>query len=330
MFYQKSKEMAESFELILDRCLDRIRGGEAVETILSEYPEYADRLRPLLDTAVNTTSAFSLTPSAETKLAWKQKFNEALVARRESRRTTQPWFRRSLFRYTAWAVTSTVVIALIITLVGIPHVVSPVWPVFTPDTPTILGTPSPDGNFAFYISDDVNAIADFKSVVIDISKVGLQKSDTGEWVEFQPTETTVDLVKLPGDVVQEVWRGLVPVGEYKQVFIYVDNVTGTLDATGQITEIKLPSSKLHMSVPFTVSDDAVTGFTYDLTVFATSNVKNVKYILKPQIGESGTTKTPRELKEPTENQGTSDNRTRQNPPKTTKPLPSNKPTKKQD
>jgi hypothetical protein len=322
--------MSENFELILDRCLDRLHRGEAVETILSEYPEYADRLKPLLDTAVNTASSYSLIPPTETKLAWKQKFNEALAAQRETRRRAQPWSYRGLLRYAAWAVPVTLVIILFITLVGIPHVVSPVWPVFRPESPIITGIPSVDGNFAFYISDDVNAIADFESVIIDISGIGLQKKDTGEWVEFTPTITSVDLVDLPGEVSREVWRGNIPAGEYKQVFIFVDNVTGILNANKQITEIKLPSNKLRMTIPFTVSDNAVTGFTYDLTVFATGNNKNMKYILKPQVTESGTTEMSHEPVERITNQGTSDNRTPPNPQETTKTQSSNKPSKKED
>jgi thioredoxin reductase len=38
-------------------------------------------------------------------------------------------------------------------------------------------------------------------------------------------------------------------------------------------------------MPFEVTTDAVTSFTFDITVVATGN--NGKYILKPQIGESG-------------------------------------------
>ncbi len=291
--------MKDSFELILDECLDRISRGESVETILSEYPEYVDRLRPLLDTAVNTTSVYSFTSSAETKLAWKQKFNEALFAQREARRTTQPWFRRVLVRNTMIATITTVAIALLIVFVGLPAL--------SPSSPRIIvATPNPNGNFAFYISDDVNAITDFESVDIAISKVGMQRKDTGEWVEFEPEVPSVDLVKLPGEVTQEIWRGDVPKGEYKQVFIYVDNVTGILDATDQEHEIKLPSNKLHMTILFTVSNDAVTGFTYDLTVFATGNEQNVMYMLKPVAEESRVTHSPKPVDNSSENQSTGD------------------------
>ena len=44
--------MSKNFYSILDKCLSQIRTGEAdIEGCLGQYPEYADRLRPLLKTA---------------------------------------------------------------------------------------------------------------------------------------------------------------------------------------------------------------------------------------------------------------------------------------
>jgi hypothetical protein len=65
----------------------------------------------------------------------------------------------------------------------------------------------------------------------------------------------------------------------------VSKVTGKLKSAGQTVDVKLPSSKLHISRPFEVESDAVTSFTFDITVVATGH--NGKYILKPQIGDSG-------------------------------------------
>ncbi len=73
------------------------------------------------------------------------------------------------------------------------------------------------------------------------------------------------------------------------MFIYVDEVTGELVDTGEFITVKLPSNKLHLSVPFEVTESYVTSFVYDITVIAAGNSKagRVKYILKPQILESG-------------------------------------------
>ncbi len=78
-------------------------------------------------------------------------------------------------------------------------------------------------------------------------------------------------------------------GSYTKMFIYVDEVTGELVDTGEVITVKLPSNKLHLSVPFEVTESSMTSFVYDITVIAAGNRKSgrVKYILKPQILESG-------------------------------------------
>ena len=62
-----------------------------------------------------------------------------------------------------------------------------------------------------------------------------------------------------------------------------------MDNPGEVITVKLPSNKLHLSVPFEVTESSVTNFVYDITVIAAGSAKGgrVKYILKPQISESG-------------------------------------------
>ena len=104
----------------------------------------------------------------------------------------------------------------------------------------------------------------------------------------------MDLTQLQGEQSQEIWRGNAPAGQYSQVYIYVSEVKGKLESTGQIIDVKLPSSKLRISMPFEVTVDTITSFTFDITVVATGN--NGKYILKPQIGNSGTQQEQKLLK----------------------------------
>jgi hypothetical protein len=172
-----------------------------------------------------------------------------------------------------WATAAVLVLALVGTLV--------IRPIINP--PTLI--PGPDGNFAFFISDEPNDIGDFESLNVTISRVGLQAAGSLKRLEFAPETKTVDLTQVQGDQSQEIWRGNVTTGQYSQVYIYVAEVTGKLKSTGQIVDVKLPSSKLHLSMPFEVTTDAVTSFTFDITVVATGN--NGKYILKPQVGGSG-------------------------------------------
>ncbi|HEY94012.1 MAG TPA: DUF4382 domain-containing protein [Dehalococcoidia bacterium] len=140
-------------------------------------------------------------------------------------------------------------------------------------------------NFRFLISDDVNAIDKFSSVNVTISKIGLQKGDeSGNWTEIK-VDTEVDLKPLVGENATEIWSGNLSPGKYTKVFIYVTEVEGILSDNVTTANITLPSSKLHISKPFVIAADNTTNFVYDITVVEAG--KSNKYILKPQIAQSG-------------------------------------------
>jgi hypothetical protein len=263
--------MTEDFDRILDECIDRINRGDNIADCLSDYPAYSEELEPMLRSMRDVQKTYAFAPSADTKRAARQKFHAALDKRRQ--RTPYWSFFRAIPRPAVWATIAVLVLAMAAVLV--------IEPVLNPQT--LIS--SPDGNFAFLISDEPNDIGDFESLNVTISRVGLQAAGSLNRLEFAPETETVDLTQLQGEQSQEIWRGNVTAGQYSQVYIYVSEVTGKLEATGQIVDVKLPSSKLHISVPFEVTTDAVTSFTFDITVVATGN--NGKYILKPQIGESG-------------------------------------------
>jgi len=263
--------MTEDFDRILDECIDRINRGDNLADCLSDYPAYSEKLKPLLQSMRDVQKAYAFTPSADTKRAARQKFHAVLRKRRQ--RTTVWSFFRAIPRPAIWVTVAVLVLAIAAVLV--------IQPVLNPQTLI----PSPDGNFAFLISDEPNDIGDFESLNVTISRVGLQAAGSLKRLEFAPETKTVDLTRLQGEQSQEIWRGNVTAGQYSQVYIYVSEVTGKLESTGQIVDVKLPSSKLHISMPFEVTTDTVTSFTFDITVVATGN--NGRYILKPQIGESG-------------------------------------------
>ncbi len=269
--------MANEFDRILDECIDRVNRGERLEDCLASYPEHAKKLGPLLQAMLDTQTAYTFTPSPTAKMAARQRFNVALkelVRRREERRSLFPWvpgWSR------AWVTVAAVLLVALIGYFGLR-------PMFFP-----IGSspqPSPEGNFAFLISDDVNAIGDFQNFNISISKIGLQaEGEAGQWIEFDPEIEVVDLTLLQGDKAQEIWRGDVPEGRYTKVFIYVSNVSGTLEATGKSISLKLPSNKLQISKPFSVTSGSVVNFVYDVTVVEAG--RSGQYIIKPQVGESG-------------------------------------------
>ena len=278
--------MADSFEHALDRCLDRINAGERIEACLADFPEHAAQLEPLLREALRTRDAYSFTPSAQAKQAALQRF----AAAREQARVHTPERRRGPFAFFSrpivWGPVLGVIVALLVTFFA-------VQPALSPDFLPITPVASANGNFVFLISDDVNAIADFTSVNVTFSQIGLLDAASGKWLPITPEITSIDLTRVQGDATEQVWRGDVPAGKYDQVFIYVDNVTGILKADNSTVGIKLPSNKLHVKISFEVSDDTVTAFAFDLTVVnAGKGNDRDKYVLKPVLAESGVRRSP--------------------------------------
>jgi hypothetical protein len=276
--------MVDNFDKILDECIDRINRGESVESCLANYPDFAEQLKRLLQAVLQTKKTYTFVPGESTKIAAKRRFDAALERRLQAD-DKQPWFSRLFGRPLAWAALATAAAAIIAVFFGLNQGVYPVGPTPNPD---------PEGNFVLLISDEVNAIEDFENLNVSITKVGLLLSgDSAEWVEFEPETTVVDLTTVKGDKTQQIWRGNIPEGEYAKIIIHVDYVKGVLKATGETVEVKLPSNKLQISKPFQITSGTVTSFTYDLTVISTGNQPSgIKYILKPQIGESGVTTKP--------------------------------------
>lgn len=169
--------------------------------------------------------------------------------------------------------------------------------------PTVGPTATPTGvseNLRFLISDDANAIGDFEHLFVRISTIGMHRggNETGEWLEVAPLVEEVDLKLLVEDNAQVIWSGSVEPGNYTKVFIYVSEAWGNLTAAkgNDTVGVKLPSGKLHLSRAFEVTEDSVTSFVYDLAVVAAGSDKSgVKYILKPQLGQSGADKKYEEV-----------------------------------
>jgi len=286
--------MVDNLNKIFDECIDRINSGESIESCLLGYPDYSEQLKPLLLATLQSKKAYAFVPREETKLAAKRRFNAALDRHLQNEKEAKSWLSRILGKPLTWAALAAVTVAIIGIYLGVNQMVYPISPI-VPD-------PDPSGNFVLLISDDVNAISDFESVDVSITKVGLFSSGNGGWIEFEPDVKVVDLTTVQGYKTQQIWRGNLPEGEYTKIFIYVSNVQGILKeviaTNGQSVEIKLPGNKLHISKPFQIAEDTVTNFTYDLTVIATGNEKSgIKYILKPQADESGAENKPVNNKE---------------------------------
>lgn len=269
----------DNLDNILDRCIDRINAGESPDACLADYPTYAARLKPLLSAIVRSRQALTFSPRPHTKAAARERFEAARAGGQREAGETTGWFSGLLGKplILAGAVVAAVVVAVLYFGSDQPYY------------PVIPGPePHPGGNFVLLVSDDVNAIADFESVDVTIDTVTLFASGAGKWLEIEPEIKQVDLVSVQGDDSIQIWRGELPEDEYTKVVINVQSVRGVLKATGETIDIKLPSSKLQLHLPFRVTAGTVTSFTYDITVFSTGGGHGSdKYILKPQAGESG-------------------------------------------
>jgi hypothetical protein len=276
--------MAEDFNRILDECIDRLHRGEAVDACLADHPEQAQQLEPLLRAMVRTEAAYSFTPSPDARRKARQSFYAAME------KPERPPFWQRIF--TGRLVWTTLASVFVIAIAGYFTLKAAAFPGEPPSL--TVASPAAEGNFAFLVSDEVNAIADFDNVYVTLSKVGvLQAGTSGKWVEFVPEIKEFDLALLPGAETRELWRGNIPEGDYTKVVIYVSKVQGTLIESRQTIEIKLPSNKLQIDASFQVSAGNVTSFTYDLTVVKAGNAQGGgKYLLKPEISESGASQAP--------------------------------------
>jgi heat shock protein HslJ len=166
----------------------------------------------------------------------------------------------------------------------------------TSSEPSGTSSAAPEANFRFLISDDANAIEKFASVNVTISEIGVQsKGESGNWTIITPDITVVPLKPLTEENALEIWSGNITPGDYHKVFIYVTDIIGVLNEEygGGTPEIMLPSDKLHITKPFTVSENSTTSFVYDITVVEAG--KSNKYILQPQITQSGAGQKFREV-----------------------------------
>ncbi len=104
---RKSRE----FDNILDECLERLLiKGETVEQCLESYPEQADELKPLLQTALVTKKASAIQPRPDFRARARYQFRSALQVVEPKR--SHPFFGWQ----PRWA--TAVAIVLILLLVG--------------------------------------------------------------------------------------------------------------------------------------------------------------------------------------------------------------------
>lgn len=273
--------MAENFDNILDECVERIQQGATLEECLANYPEQAAELEPALRIAFELlTASSSLAPTPAAKAAARQRFDIAREVRQRRRDQSLPLLARLFGGSRVGIATAAVLLVAIGGYFGLRTLL----PEGTAPEGTVL-----QDNFAFLVSDEVNAIGDFQSLNVTITRIGLLRGgESGQWLELEPQVTQVDLTLLQGEDAQAIWKGNVPEGQYTKVFIFVSSVQGVLEETGATVDVKLPSQKLQINSTFEISADSLVSFVYDITVIARGNVNSgIRYLLQPQVDQSG-------------------------------------------
>jgi hypothetical protein len=170
--------------------------------------------------------------------------------------------------------------------------------IISPEVPSEETPVTPEGiiaqvaNFRLLISDEANAIEYFESLEVTISGAGLLPATEGdeeepEWILLELEEEdwcTVDLKDLMEENAKEIWSGYVEPGDYTKVFIYIENITWSLESGGD-ADVKLPSNKLQISSHFTIGEDYEVSFVFDVTVVEAGG--SGQYIIMPQLTQSG-------------------------------------------
>lgn len=68
------------FDDVLNECLERMLHGETIDQCLSRFPQYADKLKPLLDTGLQVKKAVAVDPRPEFRASARRQFQAALDA----------------------------------------------------------------------------------------------------------------------------------------------------------------------------------------------------------------------------------------------------------
>ncbi len=81
--------MRNDFETVLDECLGRLKEGDSIAVCLERYPEYAEELKPLLETAeLVEPLRFTEPPRPEALARGCQRFLSEAVRLREQQQTS--------------------------------------------------------------------------------------------------------------------------------------------------------------------------------------------------------------------------------------------------
>ena len=143
------------------------------------------------------------------------------------------------------------------------------------------------GDFELLISDAPANISDFSSLLVTFSYARIfaqgENGSEGNYTILQLNETSVNLTLLVGPNATSIANISLAVGNYSKIELYVANVTGIVNGT--IVDVKVPSNKLQITMPFQVKANETIKFVFDINVVKKG--QKDEYNLLPVISESG-------------------------------------------
>lgn len=142
------------------------------------------------------------------------------------------------------------------------------------------------GSFELLVSDQRAAISDFDTLTVTFSEARVFQGENETMETFDISGEQADLTQLQGTKAQSLLNASLEAGEYTGIQLMASNVEGIVN--GSSVAVKLPSERLHITKPFTITPNATTRFVFDIQVVLRGNQQeNQGYILKPVISESG-------------------------------------------
>lgn len=148
-------------------------------------------------------------------------------------------------------------------------------------------TPTSQSSLAVYVSDAPADINSFDYVNVTFDSVRIFPEDGQPQRVAVDNLSAVNLREVQGEARSYLLNSSVNPGNYTSMELYVDTVDASIDQ--EDVEVKVPSEKLQLNKPFAVAPGETTEFVFDIQVVLRGNeANNQGYILRPNIGESGT------------------------------------------
>ncbi len=140
------------------------------------------------------------------------------------------------------------------------------------------------GTLQFGVTDQPNAIGDFSSLTVSVSKVSVHSANdilSITWLDFTPSVNEFDLVSLENGDIQTLLVTSLQTGNYTQVRLVVTGAMGMLK-TGGTVEVTVPNGELKLVKSFQILENKATTFIFDLNVVPNGNSQ---YMLRPVAGK---------------------------------------------